>query len=334
MTSYTGDPEELRGRIDAALGTFIAERRVELAEAGDLLDEIERVVAAGGKRLRPTFCYWGYRAAGGEEDPRIVRAAITFELLHTFALVHDDIMDSSAERRGEPTSFAQLGLERALLVGDLALVLADSALLRSGFDAEVVNRAYGSYAAMQQQVIAGQYLDVAAFEGIDTSTARRIAWLKSGSYSIEGPLVVGALLAGANDELGATLRRVGGSAGEAFQLRDDVLGLFGDPATTGKSIEADIRDGKKNILYAMTVERVPATERDRFVARWGAEGLETDEIESLRALVESSGARAATEELIRELTSNAIAELDRAPIADEARGALSELIGATVDRVA
>lgn len=334
MGSYDPSPERLRGDIDRALRAYLAARRVETPEISELLEELERVVAAGGKRLRPMFCYWGYRAATGEDGDAIVRAAISFELLHTFALIHDDIMDSSTERRGHPTSFALLGLEQALLAGDLALVLADAALWEAGFQPGIVGRAYESYSVMQQQVIAGQYLDVAATDAMDVPAARRVARLKSGSYSVEGPLVVGAALAAAPEATTAALRRFGSAAGEAFQLRDDLLGLFGDPSVTGKSADADVIDGKRNFLYAATAERAGADDRARFVARWGAPGIDPDEIAWLRNLVESSGARAEAERLVHELHDAALTALGAASLPQDARAALADLLAAAIDRVA
>jgi geranylgeranyl diphosphate synthase type I len=334
MGTYTPTRPELRELVDDGIRTYLERRRAEAPDSEVLVAEIERVVASGGKRLRPAFCYWGYRASGSGHDDRIIRAAITFELLHTFAIIHDDIMDSSAERRGQPTSFARLGLDGALLVGDLALVFADAALLSAGFGTDVVAAAYGSYSRMQQEVIAGQYLDVTAPNDIDPERARRIAHLKSGSYSIEGPLVVGAQLAGSGDELVAALRRVGVAAGEAFQLRDDLLGMFGDPAVTGKSTDADISDGKRNFLFATTAARATGPDRDRFRDGWGADRLTVEETAWLRALVESSGARAEAEGLIRDLERTAADELRSADIPEDARAALGDLIAAAVDRVA
>lgn len=323
--------DELRARIDSAIERYLAERRAAIPEATDLIDEIERVLTAGGKRVRPLLCYWGFRAGGGNDDQRIVRAAIAFELLHTFAIVHDDIIDSSPERRGHPTSFAQLGMERALLAGDLALVLADGALQGSGFPTEVLGPALTSYGEMQQRVISGQDLDVVKIE-VDEPQARRIARLKSGSYSIEGPLVVGALLAGTDEAIVDALRAAGSAAGEAFQLRDDVLGMFGDPVITGKSADADIRDGKHHHLYAATRQRLSGDDRERFLTRWGANDLTADEVAWLRAAVDSSGARAATEGVIEELHARALKELAGADIPAEARSALEELFDAAIDR--
>src|SRR5688572_20670365 len=177
------DDVSLNALIDERIRAFLEERKAAVPEAASLIDEIDRVLSAGGKRIRPAFCYWGYRAAGGPDRPEIVGLTTAFELLHTFAIVHDDIMDSADERRGQPTTVALLGMERALLVGDLALVLADSAFWGSGFSPGTLCSAFAEFTQMREQVIAGQHMDLEAHNmSIDEAHARRIANLKSGSY--------------------------------------------------------------------------------------------------------------------------------------------------------
>jgi geranylgeranyl diphosphate synthase, type I len=334
MSSNAAGLETLRGSVDSYLRAYIVERRSELPEAADLLDEIERMLSAGGKRLRPAFCYWGYVAAGGIPDERIVRAAASLELLHTFALVHDDVMDNADERRGEPTVHAKRGPNVAILVGDMALVLADDAFMGSGFDEKDLHRSFEVYSRMRRQVIAGQYLDLdAANREVDESVARRIAVLKSGSYSIEQPLAMGACLAGATDDVLRRLRAFGGPLGEAFQLRDDLLGTFGHPDVTGKSIDSDIREGKRHVLYTKALSALTGEERAFFAARWGGGGsLTDDEIGRLRELLESSGARRATEELVGSLLAEAESALENATFADPARVALGELAALAAKR--
>ena len=323
----------LKSEIDALIYSFLEERRSAVPEASALIDEISRVVSAGGKRLRPSFCYWGFRAAGGPECEEIVRLTTSFELLHTFAIVHDDIMDAADSRRGQPTTIALMGMERALLVGDLALVLADSAFWGSGFSPETLCTGFAEFTQMREQVIAGQHMDLEAHGmAIDEAHARRIAILKSGSYSIEHPLLIGARLAGADDVVLEALRRYGRPLGEAFQLVDDLLGLFGDAATTGKPIDSDIREGKRNVLFAKTVESLEGRDATFFRERWGADDLTHDEVARLRSLVDSSGARRRTEDLVAELAETASEALAEAPIEAEARDALHDLMGAAITR--
>ena len=320
--------ESLRAAIDEELDRFLASERRRLSEAAPLLDEISRIVRAGGKRLRPSFCYWGYRAAGGRHGDPILRAAAGLELLHTFAVVHDDIMDNSDERRGEPTAHVVHGRNFALLVGDLALVLADAAFIESGFPVDVLSEALHAYSRMRRHVIAGQYLDLASADkvDIDVSEARRIATLKSGGYTVHEPLVIGCALAGGSAGFIAGISAFGRPLGEAFQLRDDLLGTFGDRSSMGKPVDSDIREGKRNVLYAQTVARLTEPERTFFVERWGAgAALLPEEIDRLRALIETSGGLAATHELLNALVEEAMAALDGLDVDDVSRDALLEL---------
>jgi geranylgeranyl diphosphate synthase type I len=228
----------VRRRVDQALASFLQERRETMAtiapEAAEMVDEIRRIVAAGGKRIRPAFCYWGYRAAGGDDGESIVRAAAALELFHTFALIHDDVMDESETRRGEPTTHVQFagarageadalrfGRSVAVLIGDLAAVLADEALIDSGFPADRLLPALRRYALMREEVAAGQFLDVRGAVG--TPSPDRIAFLKTGAYTVEGPLHVGALLGGGSPELLAALSGFARPLGIAFQFRDDLI---------------------------------------------------------------------------------------------------------------
>ncbi|MDQ4126162.1 MAG: polyprenyl synthetase family protein, partial [Actinomycetota bacterium] len=304
--------EELRNAVDRTIEAVLRRSAEDLPEARFLIDEMWRLTAAGGKRLRPAFCYWGYRAAGGEHGDAILRAASSLELLHTFAIVHDDIMDAADERRGEEAVHARHGVGVGILVGDLALVLADDAFMGAGFHAEATARAFAAYSRMRQEVIAGQYLDLAYASRSDISVAeaRRVAVLKSGRYSIEEPLVIGAALAGASEAYLVHLAAFGGPLGEAFQLRDDLLGTFGDRSDVGKPVDSDVIEGKRNILYAFAAASTSGEDNAFLRSRWGGEALTADEIGRLRDLVETSGARAATEALLDEQVAVARRRLD------------------------
>jgi geranylgeranyl diphosphate synthase, type I len=326
--------EQLKSAIDERIDSFLRARRDELPETAGLIDEIERVITAGGKRLRPAFCYWGYRSTGAAHGEEILALACAFELLHTFAVVHDDIMDSATERRGQPTTVAQLGTARALLVGDLALVLSDAAFWASGFPVERLGTAFSEFTTMREQVIAGQHMDLESHDiEVSEQRAREIAVLKSGSYSIEHPLLIGALVGGGDEHQRAALRRFGRPLGEAFQLRDDLLGVFGDPETMGKAADSDIREGKRNVLFAKTMALLPPEERSLFEAKWGAGAeLDTEDIEGLRKLIDSSGARAATEDLLQELAERARLALGEAVLSTDARFALEALMEESIIR--
>lgn len=334
MSSVDPSAATLASLVDERIGIFLDERRVAIPEASPLIDEIERVVRAGGKRLRPAFCYWGFRSAGGSNGEDILRLTTAFELLHTFAIVHDDIMDRSFVRRGQPTTFATMGTERALLVGDLALVLADAAFWASGFTPDRLCTAFAEFTTMREQVIAGQHMDLEAHGRlIAESEARAIAILKSGSYSIEHPLLIGARLAGAPEACIEALSAYGRPLGEAFQLVDDVLGVFGDPVATGKPIDSDIREGKHNVLFAKALDALSGSDREFFVTNWGGgDTLDEKDVDRLRDLIGTSGARRSTELLVETLADIAGSALSEAPITAEGRAALGDLMGAAITR--
>jgi len=227
--------EFVRARVDPVLERFLLERRAELAAmdatAALLADELLRLIRAGGKRIRPALCWWAYRAAGGEEGEPILRACAALELLHTSALVHDDVIDRDDERRGVPATHARFaeqapagidpdafGIAAAIVVGDLALVLSEQALRMSGSGRDRLEVAMSRFDRMRSEMAAGQFLDVSGSADRD-----RVAALKSGSYTAQGPVLIGAALAGAGPDAEEPLRYYADSVGAAFQLRDDVL---------------------------------------------------------------------------------------------------------------
>jgi geranylgeranyl diphosphate synthase type I len=230
-------------------------------------------VLDGGKRLRPAFAYWGWRGAGGEDSDAAMAAAASLELLHACALVHDDVMDGSDTRRGQPAvhrRFAAMhrterwhgdpdafGHAAAILLGDMCLVWADLMLHTSGLPADALERGQHVFDTMRVELMAGQYLDVLEqARGSGTvERALRVARYKSAKYTIERPLHLGAALAGGDEDLGAAYTAYGVPLGEAFQLRDDVLGVFGDPSQTGKPAGDDLREGKSTVLVASALER-------------------------------------------------------------------------------
>ena len=329
-------------------------RRVEARVAGVLDAELERwsavdpdlvepvaalrdLVLAGGKRLRPAFCHWAYVGAGGCPDDRaVVDAGAALELLHTFALVHDDVMDGSSTRRGTDTIHVQFEAHHALaglrgegrrfgegvaiLVGDLSFVYADQLL------AGAPPAAHAVFTELRIEVNVGQYLDLvgSARGGVDEQSARRISRFKSGKYTVERPLHLGAALAGRLDDLAAPLSAFGLPVGEAFQLRDDLLGVFGDGAVTGKPVGEDLREGKPTLLYATAVELASPADA-AVLARYGTPDLDDDDVAALQDVLVGCGAVDAVERGIDRLVAEAVEGLDAACLDGDARSALVEL---------
>jgi geranylgeranyl diphosphate synthase type I len=306
----------------------------DLAEPLGLLTDM---VLSGGKRLRPAYVHWGFVAAGGDPaDPRPVDAGAAFELLHTFALVHDDVVDDSSTRRGRPALHVdfeaihdvrgfrgearRFGEGVAVLVGDLAHVYAD--VLAQGFPPEATT----VWNELRVELNVGQYLDLLGTARGDTDGlgARRVARYKSAKYTIERPLHVGAALGGRLAELGPTLSAYGVPLGEAFQFRDDLLGVFGDSSVTGKPVGDDLREGKPTALLALAVERADAEQRAQLELAGSADFDDTDVARAQQILVDT-GAAAAIETEIGDLRDEAIAAITAADLPAAAVDALVEL---------
>ncbi|SEQ91712.1 geranylgeranyl diphosphate synthase, type I [Lentzea xinjiangensis] len=353
LTSVDARPsrvDDFRVLLDEALHDFLRARQ-DLAP--ELSAPLRDLVLAGGKRIRPTFAWWGWRAAGGAaRADAVVRAVVALEMLQCCALVHDDVMDRSATRRGRPSvheSFAarhrhrrwaasarQYGDSAAILVGDLALAWADDALVTAGLPAEALMRAWGPWQAMRTEMITGQHLDLLAVARREESLehAVRVAALKTAAYTVERPLHLGAALAGADEETVECLRAYGHDIGVAFQLRDDLIGVFGDSSVTGKPVGEDLREGKRTPLMSIALSRAqgdPAAQR--LLRRCLESGSVSDRtVEDVRALLVELGAVAAVEEHIQVLAGSGLAALERATIDDEARHELVRLARRAVTR--
>jgi geranylgeranyl diphosphate synthase, type I len=346
--------EDLRGRIDVALRGFVQRQAETLAGVGEPLAPVARALSDflldGGKRLRPAFCYWGWRGAGGGPEEPIVTAATSLELLQACALIHDDLMDGSDTRRGLPAvhrRFAALhersgwlgsadgfGAAAAILLGDLCLSWSDEMFDRCGLPAQRLRRAKPVYDLMRTELMAGQYLDVLeqAVGGGSVERSLRVIRYKSAKYTIERPLHVGAALAGAPDELLDAYSAYGLPLGEAFQLRDDVLGVFGDPAETGKPAGDDLREGKRTVLVAMALERADGTQAALVRDLLGDPGLDADGVDRLRQVIVDTGTLDEVEKLIDRRTGDCMAALEAAPVAAPARTVLADLATAATAR--
>ncbi len=385
MTSGSAVLGHVRDRVDRALQAFLGQQHDVLLAAGqDLLPGAESIsgLLAGGKRLRPAFCYWGWRGAGGPDCPEIINAAAALELLHAGALIHDDLMDASDTRRGQPSlhrqfearhtsshwhgSPAAFGMGAAILMGDLLLCWTDEMFHTSGLPGEAVRRGRPVLDRMRTEVFAGQYLDLLGqVTGDETlESALRVVEFKTTKYTIERPLHLGAALAdgyagrapgrgtGGWDDLpgaGAPPGLAEGQAGQApalaaaysayglplglaFQLRDDILGVFGDPAQTGKPAGDDVREGKRTVLLAIARDRATAGQAGVIDRYLGDPMLDEAGTAEVRAAITATGALAECERMIGRHVSEAVTALAAAPITGEAREALAELAVAATAR--
>lgn len=354
----TWDPADFRDQVQEVLDAFLDERGAELAPLGPdatrLITEA-RTAVRGGKRFRAAFCHWGYRAIRPEAadvtpvGPALARACASLEMLHASALVHDDYMDASDTRRGRLATHRafeaehraagwrgdpeQYGAAAAILLGDLLLGWAGDLLRHSGLGADGIVAGLDLFEQCRNEVIAGQFLDVSvqARGRADVDTAMTVLRYKSAKYSIERPLHIGAGLAGADSARIAELSRFGLPLGEAFQLRDDLLGVFGDPEATGKPAGDDLVEGKRTVLVALALDAAPQAAARRLDSALGTPLSQAD-VDELRAIIEASGARAQVEAVIGELADHAVEALQAADVDDHARVVLTELAAAATQR--
>lgn len=346
--------------IDDELAALLARRRADwdgLAAASSASNPVDRIDAflAGGKRVRPVFCWWGWRAGGGRAELAhcrpVLQAAAALELIQVCALVHDDVIDRSDTRRGRPAEHRaaakshadagwagdaeHYGLSTAVLLGDLALAWADDTLVEAAQQLAAVDRVQPVWRAMRTEVLAGQLLDlqVAAAPAADPvgqqQQAMAVIELKTAAYTVTRPLLLGAALAGAGPDVRRALSRYGTAIGTAFQLRDDLLGVFGDPAQTGKPAGDDLAEGKRTVLLASALRELAASGRTADAATL-TEGIGSsagpDRRAELTDLVASTGAPAAVEAMIAEQLSAGLAALDELPpTAGDAAAALRTL---------
>jgi geranylgeranyl diphosphate synthase, type I len=347
----------LRPRVDRVLGEHLRRQRQLLGgQSPHLLPLVEAAadLLASGKRLRPAFCYWGWRGAGSGDEHAIVKAAACLEFFHAAALIHDDLIDDSDTRRGRPSAHrrfalvheksgwqgdpSRFGTAAALLLGDLCLGWSDELLNTAGLSAPALRRGRPVFERMRTELIGGQYLDLleqvsGALDPVgQAARARRVIKHKSARYSVEQPLLLGGSLAGGTEQLLAAYSAYGLALGEAFQLRDDVLGVFGDPDRTGKPAGDDLREGKRTLLVAYALECATPAQTQAVETLLGNQLLDGAGVDTLRGIFVDTGALERVEGLVDDLVASAAAALADAPVAPDARDALAELITAATAR--
>ncbi|PVE78911.1 polyprenyl synthetase family protein [Microbacterium testaceum] len=348
--------------VSQRLDKFLSEQLSYASSLGPEAEMLTRSGASalrGGKRLRARFCLTGFAAvgvAGDVPDEAPLAVATSLEIFHAAALVHDDLVDNSDTRRGQPAAHRALqqghrdaawtgdsdafGRSGAILLGDLLVAWSDD-LLEEGLALSPASAAATrrAYAQMRRDVTIGQFLDVAEESAYtaypDDSHAERalrVASYKSARYSIQQPLLIGASLAGADEAQHDALSRFGHDVGMAFQLRDDVLGVFGDTAVTGKPVGDDLREGKRTVLVAYAREALPESERLRVDALLGDPGLDADQIADLQRVIVDTGALDRLERLISGYAHTADGALEGAPLRDDAVSELRALAHAATQR--
>ncbi len=351
-----------RDAVSAEITSFLDDQSPVLAAMGPELAPVHRLAGqllSGGKRVRPAFCVWGYVAAAGLEAPDLdglFTAAASLDVLHVSALVHDDVMDSSDLRRGQPAAHRQFealhsgagwvggsaafGRAGAILLGDLLVMWSAQMLQSAGLAPSALARALPIVEAMRTEVTCGQYLDIVAQaqplrqSGIEPALgdANRVVEYKSARYTVQRPCQIGAALGGGDGRLHEALGAYGSPLGRAFQFRDDLLGVFGDTQLTGKPAGDDLREGKRTVLVAHAFAHAGDAGRELLTQRLGDPDLDSAGVAALQQILEESGARAAVETMITDGYERALQALQDVEITEVGRQGLVALAAAAVRR--
>ncbi len=336
--------EEIQRATDAQLSRFFEERGqlVQQMLGGDaepsvLLAAVQALTMRGGKRLRPAMLVASFRAVRPDAIwTSAAPACAALELFQSYLLIHDDWMDGDALRRGGPSVHTQLrerfgaeplGDALAILAGDSASAMAWELFVEGALACPGGSRAIATFARIHQEVVLGQEMDLRSARDV-----ARMQRLKTGSYTVQGPLEIGALLSGGEPAMLDALRRFGEPLGEAFQVKDDLLGLFGDPAELGKPVGTDLRMGRRNALLRECERLLPAEERQRLEAVMAEAPLSEDQVRAIAQQLEHAGIRARVEERLEGLLASALAALESTPFHEPGKSMLRELAERMVRR--
>lgn len=326
--------------INKELSLFFDQKKKESEQIdsrlGDLISQIADVTLRGGDRLRPYMCFVGYQIGGGKTQEKIISVLLALELFHTFALIHDDIMDEADRRRGGPTinahftknlRTAHLGESLAILAGDLSYIWSQELF----YEINHLSKSKSIFQKLQEEVAYGQIRDVWGMKDQAPESILDMYTQKSGNYSVKWPLLLGFALSQKQDSsLGAALETYGHAVGLAFQLKDDLLGLFGDEKQTGKAVGDDIREGKWTYIISLLQNKLTGSNKERFVKVFGNSHLTEGDIYWLQNLCAEVGVKNEVENEMKKLVGIAQKALDGTEFPQKAE--LSQLASFIIER--
>ncbi len=331
-------------KIDKELYSFLEEKVAVQEDPFNkrVVEDIYRFAKAGGKRVRPTLVVAGYLGAGGEEVSKAVKASIAYELLHVYLLIHDDVMDRDELRRGQPTVWKSFmdhyvngpvsrheAEALAMLAGDLAETYATEALIRAGFDAETAVWAVKEIHEIAERTGYGQVLDMSLeiqpIENVREEDVMRVYLLKTAKYSVEGPLRLGAKLAGAEEDILKAYRDFAIPVGIVYQIQDDIIGVFGDEKKTGKPVGSDIREGKRTLLIVKAYENATESQRKIIRAVLGRESATPEEIDMVKEIIVETGSLDYSREMMERLVREGIDAIQKSKVRDDIKEFLTEM---------
>jgi len=328
-------------KVDPELENFFQKvitenKKIDINIAG-AIDYVRQITLAGGKRARAAFMYFGYLAAGGKDKNAITKASISIELIHSFLLIHDDIIDQDNLRHGITTTHihydkmakkffknknaAHFGNSMAIVVGDMINTLGNRALLESKFPPDRIAQAAQYLQRIIFMTIVGETEDI-LIENRGQATEKEILQMyrnKTAKYTIEGPLHLGAILAGANTKFLQVLSNYAIPAGIAFQIQDDILGVFGTKSKTGKPVDSDIRQGKQTILVAIALEKANQKQKAILKRCLGNNNLSAEDLADFKKVITDTGSLKYAQTMAAKLIVKAKTEITKLKIPKESK---------------
>lgn len=346
--------KDFKKKIDKEIEIYLDKAIEESAKEDDLIAEalqyVKKMVLAGGKRLRPAFMYYGYMGAGGKEDEKIIKTAVSIELIHAFLLIHDDIIDRDSKRHGiETVNFRyqkigknifpgsdhrHFGDSMGIIIGDMVGALGNQIIFNSGFDAELVMKALDKLQSIVSMTVIGEAQDV-YMEYNKKASEKDILKMyenKTAKYTIEGPLHLGAVLGGADDKMLKNLSSYAIPIGIAFQIQDDILGIFGSEEKLGKSVGSDIREGKQTILIVKAKEKADKKQGKILENVFGKNSLTSGDIQDFREIIKDTGSLEYAKNLASRLIAEGKKELEKAEVSPETKNFLLGVADYMVNR--
>ncbi|MFA6973404.1 MAG: polyprenyl synthetase family protein [Parcubacteria group bacterium] len=346
--------EDFKRKIDVEIEKYLDRIIKETAKRDAVMAEsikyVKKLVMAGGKRLRPAFMYFGYLASGGKEKEKMLRAAVSMELIHIFLLIHDDIMDRDDTRHGidavhvryenlgkklfKNKDFEHFGNSMAIIIGDMVGALGNQIIFESQFKPERIMQALAKLQTIVSLTVIGQSQDI-YIEYRGKATEKDILKMyenKTAKYTVEGPLHLGAILGGAKEEIIKGLSQYAIPLGTAFQIQDDLLGIFGSEQKLGKKVGADIIEGKQTLLVARAKAKADRTQRKILDALLGKTDLSKDDIEKFQDIMQATGAYEYAKKLSHGLVLRAKQELEKVQISKEAKDFLNDIADYMIER--
>jgi len=332
--------EKYKKRVDARLKEYFARKIKEARQSNPLTEEAIKMIAgftmSGGKRIRPAIVYYSYLASGGKDEDRIVDVSMSMELTHTFLLIHDDIIDKDEKRHGTPTLHERykkigkrlnrkkdeihFGNSMAMLAGDMAAAMANEIIFQSAFRPEIIIKALDQLRKIVYTIVPGEMLDV-VLETRGRATEKEILDMyqgKTSSYSFEGPLHLGTVFAGAGEEnIFANYSQYASPLGKAFQIRDDILGVYGDEKKIGKPVGSDIIEGKQTILIIKALELGTREQRQLLTKYLGKKDLTKKELEKTREIIKVTGSLDYSQNISRKLIGESLEALQKIDIKNQ-----------------